>query len=163
MSFLPENYTQPESNSGYLKFQKGETRFRFITSPITGWVWFTDSEEGKKIVHRIHQNEKPPIGVSPKHFWSAVVFDYQSDSLKILEITQKTVQSQILGLNANSKWGDPKEYDICVVRTGDGMETEYSVMPEPKTQIDKNLIVKAESIDLNALYSGEDPFINFNQ
>ncbi len=159
--FLPADYTPPASGSNYLKFQKGITKFRFISSPITGWVYFTEGDDGKNYPHRVRPNEKAPDArLKAKHFWAAIVYDYQSNSLKIIEITQKTVQGAILSLNANKSWGNPKEYDICVTRDGDGMDTEYTVMPEPKTKLDDSVYTEALSINLEVLYEGGDPFEN---
>lgn len=162
--FLPSDYNPPSSGSNYLKFEKGETRFRFISSPITGWIYFIEGDDGKKYVHRLRPTEKAPEAhLKAKHFWSAIVYDYESKSLKILQITQKTVQTAILSLNANKSWGNPKEYDICVTRTGDLMDTEYQVMPEPKSFIAQEIIEEAKKINLDALYEGKDPFEEYNQ
>ncbi len=159
--FLDKNYELPVSESKYLKFQKGENRFRFLTSPIIGWEYFVKEEDGKSRPVRSRPNSpKPDIKHNPKHFWAAVVYDWSSLSIKILEITQKTIQSQIIDLNANPKWGSPKDYDLCIVRKGDGMETEYTVQPEPKTPVLEGASEEAAKVVLDALYEGEDPFIN---
>jgi len=43
-----------------------------------------------------------------------------------------------------------------------GMETEYNVMPEPKTPIDEEIIEESKKINLEALYDGADPFAGIN-
>lgn len=160
--FLPPNYEQPNSGGGYMKFQKGENRFRFISSPITGWEWWTDGPEGEREVWRRPMGEgKPESKLQPKHFWAAVVYDYQAKTVKILEITQKSIQTTILALNADPDWGNPKEYDLCVTKTGEGLETEYLVTPKPKSPIPESAIEAAQKIKLEALFSGDDPF-NFS-
>ena len=162
-TFLPENYTPPTTNSGYLKFAKGNTRFRFLSSPITGWVYFTQDDEGKKSVFRVRPNEEAPAAVlRAKHFWAAIVWDYQTESLKIIEITQKSIQAAILNLNSNKAWGNPKEYDLCVTREGEDLNTTYSVMPEPKTPIDEEIIEESKKINLEALFDNADPFAGMN-
>ena len=149
--FLPDGYVMPDSGSGYLKLQKGENRFRFLTSPITGLVWFEEESDGKKSVHRIRPGEKAPLGAKAKHFWAAIVYDLKSESVKILEITQKSIQSGILNLNSNQAWGNPKDYNLCVVKEGDGMETSYQVLPEPESGVDQAILDQALKINLNAL------------
>lgn len=153
--FLPQDYVAPETSSKYLRFKDAETRFRFLTSPITGWVYWIE-EDGQKMPVRTKM--QPEANLKPKHFWAAVVYDWNSLSLKILEITQKTIQNAILDLNKNPKWGNPKDYDLCVVRKGDGKETEYSVMPEPKTPPLEGTLEEAQKVNLNALFEGADPF-----
>ena len=162
--FLPADYSSPVTGDNYYKLVKGENRFRFISSPITGWVWWTEDKEGNKKPSRIRMSDvKPDPKLKAKHFWAAVVYDYSTRTFKIFEITQKSIQVQILSLNANEKWGSPKDYDLCIVRSGDGMETEYNVQPEPKTPVpEKEKAANAFlQIELEVLYAGGDPFEHY--
>ena len=156
--FLPEGYVTPTSNNGYMKFAKGENKFRFITSPITGYVWFVDNGDSKSVFRVRMTDPLPHASLKAKHFWAALVYNYDSLAFQILEITQKTIMAQISNLNANKSWGNPKDYDLIVVRTGDGMETEYNVMPEPKSEQPIGSVKFANEINLEALFEGGDPF-----
>jgi hypothetical protein len=42
---------------------------------------------------------------------------------------------QIVGLSKNKKWGDPKGYDIDVIRHPKGSQPLYTVTPEPPSDI----------------------------
>lgn len=163
-SFLPADYQPPASNTNYLKFQKGKTKFRFLTPVILGYVWFEDAEDGKKKVYRQKfedvKSKKVAIAADAKFFWTGVVLDYESGALKILEITQRTIQASIQSLAEDESWGSPLEFDLVVTRTGDGMETTYVTMPNPKTQIASELYEQAKKINLEALWIGDDPFAN---
>jgi len=66
----------------------------------------------------------------------------------------------IRNLVNDEDWGDPKNYDLVVTREGEGLETEYSVNPKPKTELDKGIQVfyKDLNINLEALFDGDDPF-----
>ena len=66
----------------------------------------------------------------------------------------------IEGLVNNPKWGHPQRYDITITRSGTGFDTEYSVVPNPHTDLDPFIEKdwKAAKINLDALYSGSDPF-----
>ena len=162
-TFLPSDYAPPATSNNYLKWAKGSTRFRFLSSPITGWVYFTQDDEGKKSAFRVRPTEEAPSAIlKAKHFWAAIVWDYQTESLKILEITQKSIQAAILNLNSNKAWGNPKEYDLCVTREGEDLNTTYSVMPEPKTPIDEEIIEESKKINLEALFDNADPFAGMN-
>jgi len=44
----------------------------------------------------------------PKHFWAFIVKDLDDGEIKIMEITQSTIQGSIFALTKNVKWGDPK-------------------------------------------------------
>ena len=64
------------------------------------------------------------------------------------------------GDDSDEDWGDPKEYDISIVKTGEGMETRNSTVPKPKKAATKEIqqaFADAE-INLMALFSGDDPF-----
>ena len=60
----------------------------------------------------------------------------------------------------NKKWGDPHNYDITITRTGEGFDTEYTVMPNPHSVVDSAILEKYEekSINLGALYENKNPF-----
>jgi len=157
MSFLPENYEKPESNSRYYKFIKGDNVFRILSNAIVGWI---DWENKKPIRTR----EMPEVSIDPskpaKHFWAFAIWDYREKTIKILEITQSGIQNTILGLHQDADWGDPKNYDLKVVRSGDGLETKYEIRSAPPRPINQEVqeLYKKTYIQLENLYDGEDPF-----
>ncbi len=158
--FLPENYEQPQSGGFYMKLQKGDNKFRILSKPIVGWLDWKD-----KVPYRFLMKAKPekPMvsGSTIKHFWAFIVWNYQDQQVQILEITQSTIQKTIGDLSKDEDWGAPFEYDLKVIRKGDGMETEYSVTPSPKKVLSDD--IKKAALDkpcnLEALYSGSDPWV----
>lgn len=158
--FLPKGYETPKSYGNYFSFEKGENRFRVLGSAIVGWVYW-DKE------NKPHRSDKPwktiPADARvedgkqkpPKHFWAFPVWNYAAEKPQIMEVTQATIMGPMETLAANEKWGSPKGYDIVVKATGDGLEREYSVVPEPHSEAPK---VDISNIFLPALYSGGDPF-----
>lgn len=169
MSFLPNDYKIP-SKSNYAKFAAGENIFRIMSNPIIGWEWWVDAKdnEGKEIrsPKRVREEGKVPSEVyndeenTVKHFWAMVVWNYQDKRIQILEITQAGIQKAIKALYASKGWGDPKNYDISITRTGSGMDTRYSVMPIPPSKVDESILSAFNNISINleALYEGKDPF-----
>lgn len=160
-NFLPEDYEIP-TESNYMKFEDGANKFRVLGSPIIGWE---DWDDNKK-VYRYHMNEKPQASKSKKadakikHFWSFPVWNYKAKKVQILNVTQASIQKVIKDLANNEDWGDPREYDITVNRTGQNLETEYSVVPSPSKPLPQMAVdMYAETpINLDALFTGEDPF-----
>lgn len=159
-NFLPETYEAPKGSSNYMKLSKGENRFRILSKPIIGWEDWKD----KKPI-RFAMNEKPSSPIDPKkpikHFWAMVVWNAIEEKVQILEITQSTIQGAIQNLSKDSDWGSPFEYDIKITRSGDGMETEYTINPvphKPVTEEIKKAYFDKQPIDLTALFSGGDPF-----
>lgn len=162
MTFLPENYEQPKSDSNYMKFEKGENKFRILSKPILGWEDWKD----KKPL-RFPMDKKPQASIDPKqpvkHFWTMLVWNYEEARVQILEITQVTVIAGITTLVKDLEWGAPYGYDIKVIKKGDGMETEYTVTPSPKKKLADEIVVayNQKPCNLNAIMTGEDPFADW--
>jgi len=169
MSFLPADYKAP-TNSRYMKFVEGDNRFRVMGSAIVGnEFWKRDGGTPMPIRRRMNETiSQSELAIDPKtnkserifHFWAFPVYNYADGAIQILEIKQKGIQTAIQSLVKNPKWGDPKKYDIVVTRSGQGIETEYSTVPDPKEEVDEGIVqlYKDIPINLNALFDGEDPF-----
>ena len=142
-----------------MKLQQGENKLRILSKPIIGWLDWKD-----KVPHRFTYKAKPEKPFDPskpiKHFWAMIVFDYSDSQVKILEITQQTIQKTIQDLAANEDWGSPSEYDIKITRKGQEKQTEYTVMPSPKKSISEEIkaAALAKPINLETLYKSGDPF-----
>lgn len=163
--FLPKGYEIPDKGGSYMKFVKGENRFRILGSPILGYEgWKTDDEgRNRPIRKRMTETHSVTEVDDPekiKHFWALPVYNYQAEAIQILEITQKGIQKSLKSFASDSDWGNPREYDLVVVRDGDGMETSYEVMPKPKKEIDAGILKTYTdmAINLDALFDGADPF-----
>lgn len=79
------------------------------------------------------------------------VYNQGTESAQILMIP-KTAFGMIMDLATNEEWGDPEQYDISITRTGEGRDTEYSVVPSPnKKELPKEAKEALESIDLGVV------------
>lgn len=157
--FLPPDYKQPKTSGGYLKFEKGETKFRVLSKPVMGWLdW-----DNKKPV-RFRMPDKPARPIDPeqgiKHFWAFVVWDYKDNEIKILEITQSSIQSAISALAKDDDWGSPFDYDIKITKSGENLETKYVVSPVPHKPISEEIkqAFKEKPVNLEALFTNDDPY-----
>lgn len=149
--FFPEDYKLPKSGTGFMKFEKGETIFRMLDKVAMGYEYWTDDNKvfrsyspfttlAPNAKKQENKKTKEMEVVQPKHIWVVPVWNYKDESVEILTIGQKTVQEAILALSKDSDWGNPTTYDIKVVREGDGFNTEYSVSPKPKKEIDPAIV-----------------------
>lgn len=163
-NFLGDDYKIPET-SNYMKFKEGDNTFRVLSSAITGWQYW--NEDNKPVRRKESWNTVPSDiktekdgSVKINHFWAFVVWNYEAKKIQILELTQKGIMKYIQGLTKNAKWGNPKGYDITVNRTGSGLDTEYTCMANPHSEVEKEVVKTYESmgINLEALYEGKDPF-----
>ena len=171
MSFLTKDYRplQP-SGGGYFKLKPGENRIRILGSmnddPVTaiqGMIgWTTDAEGNRKPVRAMpgEKIDASQFEEKPKEFHAFLVWDHQGEQVSILEVTQASIMGEIISLDNDPDWGDPRDYDISIIRTGDGLETRYNTVPKPKSEQTgeiKKAFADAE-INLMALFSGDDPF-----
>lgn len=158
-TFLPAGYEAPKQGGNYFKFQKGANTFRIMSSAVVGFEYWTQDKKpvrSKTPFEGVPEDAKLDDGTfKQKHFWAFVVWNYEEKRLQIMELTQSTIMSSIEALVANKKWGAPQGYDIVIQAEGDGLEREYTVVPEPHTEAPKADISK---INLEALFTGEDPF-----
>jgi len=175
MTFLPDTYEVPEAPSKYMKLETGENRIRILTSPILGYEWWVTEtgevrekdakpQKGDKAI-RIKMDGRMPAdaGETFKHFWAMVVYNYKNESIQILQVNQSTIQKPLKNLAKDEDWGSPvgvDGYDIAITKTGEKLETEYEVRAKPKKKLDEGIMIAFRDmhINLEALYSGDDPF-----
>ncbi|MFZ2517097.1 MAG: hypothetical protein WA089_00195, partial [Anaerolineae bacterium] len=167
--FLPKGYEPPAQSGGrYLKITKnGEARVRIVSpSPILGWEYWTDDNKPRRLRERpatkpadmrAGSNENPE---KLRHFWAMAVFDYADSVVKVWEVTQATIQRTIADLAADEDWGHPSGYDLKIKRDDQTGRTTYAVAPVPHKPLsaDAKRIVAETSVNLDALFSGDDPF-----
>ena len=162
INFLPTGYEVPKGAGGnYLKLEQGETRFRIISNPIVGTLYWVDEPGGGRKPLRYQEAPKQaPANAKdkPKHFWAMAVL--HKGEVKIFEVTQKALLNALKNLASNPEWGHPSQYDVIVTRTGSGMDSEYSLTPCPKKALGAADIKTAQGtqVELDRLYDGENPF-----
>lgn len=163
-TFLPKDYSAPKQGGNYFKFVKGENRFRIMSHAIVGFEYW--NKDNKPVRSRTQFEGTPTDAKTDdevfkqKHFWAFVVYNYEEKRLQIMELTQTTIMSSIEALVANKKWGSPLGYDIVVQAEGDGLEREYTVVPEPHTKAPG---ADTSKINLEELFVAGDPFNSVSQ
>lgn len=159
-NFLPQDYKEPQGN--YLKLPIGRTQLRILSSAVIGWEYW--NKENKPVRQKeAYKGVPADAGTDtqtgkikkPQHFWAFVVWNYGAEQVQLMQITQKSLQSSIRALIEDPSWGNPKEYDIVITKSGSGFDTDYKVMPSPKSKAPE---VDISYINLQALFSGADPF-----
>ncbi|WP_407265211.1 hypothetical protein [Tenacibaculum maritimum] len=181
-SFLPNNYQLPDKSKQFMKIEVGDNIVRFLSNPLIGWVFFS---EDKKPIRRAYDESSPTLGDFSKeelvelkakkrengefegsrHFWIALVWDYKTESPKILEITQITIIRSLIALFNDSDWGDLRKYDVNIQREGTGrFDTEFTIIQKPHKPLNKEIVKTIETLesnnllDLTAIWRGEYPF-----
>lgn len=142
MSFLPKDYSLPESTSAFFKLQDGENRIRILSDAKVGWEGWKDNKPFRRegVECNIKESEvdidekfskKPKINL----FWAFMIYDYADKQVKVATITQKTVLKAIENLANDADWGSPLNYDISINKVKQGERTTYSVSPKPAKEL----------------------------
>lgn len=162
--FVPADYEVPKGNNKFFKPKPGENRVRILDKPLLGYVgWVQEGTKRKPVRREVPEFAGIPVELEKvRHFWALPVWDYASKTVSVWEITQSSIQTPLRNLARDPDWGPPMHYDIAVVRTGEGMDTEYAVVPKPKKALGKEAREAWEeaskTFDLTELFKNGDPF-----
>ena len=161
---IPKGTEIPKSTNQFAKLQDGKNKFRILSDVVTGWEGWKDKKpfrhEGqvcKITADQVDTNKDG--GPNINYFWAMVVWNYTTERVQVLEITQKTIMGPLYDLEQNVDWGDLKNYDIEINRKKEGDKTSYTVLGIPPKPL-APAIAKAyeeSDADLSKLFSGEYP------
>lgn len=155
--FVPKGYELPDNNS-FMKFVAGKNKFRILSSLVAGYEYWTG--DNKVVRSKTPFVETPGIKVdengksSVNHIWVLAVYNYATESIQLLTITQKGIQKYIMGLVNDEDWGSPKGYDIVVTRDSEGLSTKYTVAANPHKAMSADILADYEksSIDPESVF-----------
>lgn len=173
--FTPKGFEQASVGNYMSKFQDGQNRIRILTEPVTGYLYWLDAngnivprnemagKGGKPMRAKEYDDFTVEQRSAMKGFAAMVVWNYQAKKIQILEVKQVGILNSLEALALSKSWGDVTTFDIIITRTKTGpnpTDVEYSVMPEPKEELSKEILSEYENsnINLEALFKGEDPF-----
>lgn len=117
------------------KFEKGTTTFKILSESAFYYFeyWNTD---GKTTKLRDYPSTTPgdiqrdDVTGEPKPInlvMSFVGFHYEAKQVKVFQINKKSVREKIEGWADNPRIGDIRNYDIEVIRSGEGLKTKYEI------------------------------------
>jgi len=145
MSFAPKGYEVKTEAGSFFKLKSGENKFRILTDAVVGKVGWkdnkpfrvggVDAEISPKDVDTDEKTKRPKIN----DFMAFMVYDHIEGKVMLAEFTQASIKKGILALAENKDWGHPSGYDITVVKTGDGLNSKYTITPSPKKALPKTV------------------------
>jgi hypothetical protein len=164
---VEEISSEASSGSRFVNPSKieGEKRFRFFGQGITGFSgWTTD----KKLLRWELKPTELPSNLAPdksgrvgvKRFIASVVYDYEAEEFKIIEITQRRLMEQLFKYIKDEDYGDPTLYDVKINKTGQGIDTDYSLIASPPRVPAKEVLAAYKDVycNLRALFDSDDPW-----
>jgi len=158
-NFFGDFTPQATGQSNYTKLHLGDTKLRILSTPsiyFQGWT-----EEGGK--NKPVRGWQKPQGVTwreePKQAVGLVVWNYDTEQIEWWEVTQASIQQQLVAYASDPDFGDPREYDIKVTKSGTGMETKYNVRALTGKPLTPEITAKAqeaaEKLDVEGYMNGE--------
>lgn len=149
MLFLPADYKVPSGGGGgYMKLQQGDNKFRILSSLVMGYEAWTTNKKCIRKKDKLSKTwadyssllqKRDGVQVEPKHFWAFFVWNRTDKAIQLLTITQTTIMKALESLALDEDWGDPSKYDIKINRSGEGMETAYTINPSPQRDLDDDV------------------------
>lgn len=158
MSFLPTDYEVPATESRFPKFSEWENKFRVIGGSKVWRQWFNVND--KKHITK-NKDDVPMDEVKEWRFWKSIqhfrafpVWDYQTKSVWILTITQKTLQRAFELTLKDEDYKDPKEYDIKITQTKNWDKTEYGFLPGKHKDLPDEILAEMlkVKVDMDAYF-----------
>ena len=132
--------------------------FRFVSEPSPSDI---EAELGD---FTQRQNYDKTGVEKPKFSVSCFVYSYESETIKVLEISQKGLMREIDALSQSEDYADLGAWDFTISRTGTKLSTEYRIVPAPRRKGFQEKVEAAWSeaqekgYDLKQLLLGGSPF-----
>jgi hypothetical protein len=186
MSFLPttpEEFQIPSKSSQFMKFEQGENEFRILSKCYEGYLIFTEEskpirkrikrdEEGKvlkgsefskeELIHHKARKDKKNKDMfeTPKYFWMFLVYNYATKEFQVLEVSQKGVITTMMEYLKKEDWADPKTYNYIITKSGNSLDTNYTVTTSIPKSLPKEVLDTLESLeyDIDKVFDGGYPF-----
>lgn len=175
------------SGGGYLSVSKlpdgGSVRFALLSEqPLEGYEAWGANAEGQSKPFRFDFEPTPedvaaelgeyepregrggPGTVDVKFFIAAPVFNYDSGSVQVMSLTQKSIIKELDAISQIDEYQDLLAWDFNLSKKGSGLLTEYTLRPIPRKKgsqehIDAAWIeAKSAGFDISRLLTGANPF-----
>ena len=189
MAFLSKTasaaVTSNSSGGGYLTPSKltdgGSIRFALLSDePLEFYECWGTAPDGSQKPFRFDYeptpedistelgNYTPREGRNPgtadvKFAVAVPVFNYETGSVQILSVTQKSILRELDAISQEEDYADLTAWDFTLSKKGTGLTTEYKLRPAPRKKGTQERIDDAWDdarldIDMSRLITGGNPF-----
>lgn len=163
MSRLARGETAPEQQDALYtslsKLEQGEHRFRVITEAISWYQYFPESGG----VTRVDQkpDTEPTDGKvtdywqsTRKFFYAFGVVNVDTLDVSIMHLDKMGVVRDLENYVNDPDYGDPRGYDIVIVKQWSWKETKYSMKVKPPKEAEAKVVEASKwyQFDLNQYY-----------
>lgn len=157
-AWIDDDYTVPSGGSPFMKFEDGENLVRILAKPTFGWeLWIDNKPVRHKTKEEFSKQDLADADINsfsgergrPQHFWVMPVWNYREKGVQLLQINQSSVQSQLLALVRNPKWGNLDKYDVVIEKGKQGKQTKYTTQAQPPAKLEKEVEEAWANVILN--------------
>ena len=139
----------------YMKLEDGKNRFRVLSAPIVWYETWIEEDGKKKPMRSKTKLEKEPENISigkywtqfNKYFWSFIVWNYEKEAIQLLNIDKKWLLMDLENYLWTEKKADPRDYDITVVKKGEGTDTKYTLLVDDNEPVAKEITKEWKKIE----------------
>ena len=179
INFFDRGHEIPDKRNQFMRFESGKNRVRFIGNPVSGFVFFgkVEREDGtettkpyrrresegefsiEEMINRNARMKKDGEMEGQKYFVMGLVYNHQKQKLQVLEVTQKSILKALKSYVDSEEYGHPSGYDLTIEKSGEGLNTEYTVVVSPPKPLSAEVedLVGETSCDLQKVFAGEYP------
>lgn len=191
MAFLSESafaaVTNNSTGGGYLSPSKlsdgGSVRFALLSEePLEFYECWGTAPDGSQKPFRFDYEPTPEDisielgdytpregrggpGTADVKFAIAVpVFNYDSGSVQVMSLTQKSILRELDAISQEEDYSDLMAWDFTLSKKGTGLTTEYKLRPAPRKKGSQDHIdsawdeAKTNGFDISRLITGGNPF-----
>jgi hypothetical protein len=145
--FLPKEY-KPKGRGQFMKLEAGENKIRILEKALPGFIWWKNKKP-----NRVLKEEDVTKGAeNVKTFWLLKVWDYKTEQVAVLEITQSTIIGSMFEYYATDEYGDMRNYDVKINKEGSGKQTRYSVVAMPPKEMEGYIKEASDNSDITYNY-----------
>lgn len=166
MSPFDTTYQAPAEKSNYTRLTEGVHVLRILSTPKEVQSYFVEyvdkqTKEGikkEKIITPDNGDGKQPQGT--RRNWAFKVYNHETKQVQVWEVAQKNIQQYLTNILRGKLKNDWTKFDLQITRTGQGLETEYTLMNGDSESLGKEAqkIIDETYVDLTQMTLGKDPF-----
>ena len=175
MSWSPPGYKVPSSGQVFFnpsRIEEGQSarirvlgNFQHPKTGVYGWSSW-DKTAHKNVCHRVEYTEEARAQLlskgydEPRHFWALLIYNWEEMRPQVMEITQKTLQKELIKNFDDEDLGSPYTYDIKIRKNGSGMSTKYEVTTLQRSKLPEDVIeqINSSAFNVSNLLTGEEVF-----
>lgn len=143
------------NESNYFKLQSGENKLRIVSAPVKVWTAFdkesTDKKARKFLTEEAamaYNSKMTDTKKQAKAKYAVWVIDRATDEIVMAEFGTMIMQAiKALALDSNYGFdGYLPPYDLKITRTGEEMNTRYTVLPLPASPLTEDEQKRIEAV-----------------